>query len=121
MPVFPESLDGKPYTNPAVLCASGTDDEFFKYRCPEGREIYFQQYGEYNIHKIWRDDALPCRVYLRHCVLAAQSLGDEAYNNFLDHTFIADRETTIRQYFEKMGTSIMEEEPPESLKTRYGG
>ncbi|KAL5065465.1 hypothetical protein RYX36_027202 [Vicia faba] len=119
--VFPQSLDGKPYTNPAVLCASYTDDEFFKYKCSEGREIYFQQYGEYNIHKIWRDDALPCRVYLRHCVLAAKSLGDEAYNNFLDHTFIADRETTIRQYFEKMGTSIMEEEPPESLKTRYGG
>ncbi|XP_058757998.1 uncharacterized protein LOC131631225 [Vicia villosa] len=121
LPVFPESLDGKPYTNPAVLCGSYTDEEFFKYRCPEGKETYFRQYGEYKIHKIWRDDALPCRVYLRHCVLAAKSLGDEAYNNFLDHTFIADRKTTIRQYFEKTGTSIMEEEPPESLKTRYGG
>lgn len=32
----------------------------------EGRELYFQQYGEYKNHKIWRDDALPCRVYLRH-------------------------------------------------------
>ncbi|CAJ2653959.1 unnamed protein product [Trifolium pratense] len=119
--VVPESLDGKPFTNPAVLCASYTDEEFFKFRCSEGREMYFQQYGEYNIHKIWRDDALPCRVYLRHCVLAAKNLGDEAYNNFLDHTFVADRKTTIRQYFEKMGTSIMDEEPPESLKTRYGG
>lgn len=54
-------------------------------------------------------------------VLAAKSLGDEAYSNFLDHTFLADRKTTIQQYLEKMGTSIMEEEPPESLKTRYGG
>ncbi|TKY54181.1 hypothetical protein E2542_SST18587 [Spatholobus suberectus] len=119
--VVPESLDGKPFTNPAVLCASYTDEEFFKFRCSEGREIYFQQYGEYKIHKIWRDDILPCRVYLRHCVLAAKSLGDEVYNNFLDHTFLADRRTTIRQYFEKVGTNIMEEEPPESLKTRYGG
>ncbi|KAI5417165.1 hypothetical protein KIW84_041963 [Lathyrus oleraceus] len=54
-------------------------------------------------------------------VLAAKSLGDEVYNNFLDHAFIADRKTTIRQYFETIGTGIMEEEPPESLKTRYGG
>lgn len=54
-------------------------------------------------------------------VLAAKSLGDEVYNNFLDHTYLADRRTTIRQYFEKVGTNIMEEEPPESLKTRYGG
>ncbi|KAJ1395326.1 hypothetical protein SESBI_33479 [Sesbania bispinosa] len=119
--VVPESLDGKPFTNPAVLCASSTDEEFLKFKCSEGREIYFKQYGEYMIHKIWRDDVLPCRVYLRHCVLAAKNLGGEAYNNFLDHTFLADRKTTIRQYFEKVGTSIMEEEPPESLKTRYGG
>lgn len=119
--VFPESLAGVPFTSPAVICASYSDEEFFKFRCCEGREIYFKQYGEYNIHKIWRNDVLPCRVYLRHCVLAAKSLGDEAYNNFLDHTFIADRKTTIRKYFEKMGTSIMDEEPPESLKTRYGG
>ncbi|KAG5144040.1 hypothetical protein AAZX31_07G226700 [Glycine max] len=119
--VVPETLDGKPFINPAVLCASYTDEEFFKFRCSEGREKYFEQYGEYKIHKIWRDDVFPCRVYLRHCVLAAKSLGDEVHNNFLDHTFLADRKTTIRQYFEKVGTSILEEEPPESLKTRYGG
>ncbi|KAK7264666.1 hypothetical protein RJT34_32276 [Clitoria ternatea] len=120
--VVPESLDGKPFTNPAVLCASSTDDEFFQFKCNEGREKYFQQYGEYKIHKIWRDDALPCRVYLRHCVLAAKRLGDEVYKNFLDHTFLADRKTSIRQYFEKVGSNlIMEAEPPESLKTRYGG
>ncbi|XP_058758015.1 uncharacterized protein LOC131631239 [Vicia villosa] len=119
--VFPESLDGKPFPNPAVICASYTDEEFCKNKCSEGKETYFQPYGEYNVHKIWRDDVLPCRVYLRHCVLAAKSLGDEAYSNFLDHTFIADRKTTIRQYFETVGTGIMEEEPPESLKARYGG
>ncbi|CAJ1940954.1 unnamed protein product [Sphenostylis stenocarpa] len=119
--VVPESLDGKPFTNPAVLCASNTDEEFFKFKCSEGREKYFEQYGEYKIHKMWRDDVLPCRVYLRHCVLGAKSLGEEVYNNFLDHTFLGDRETTIRQYFERVGIKIMYEEPPESLKIRYGG
>ncbi|BAT77099.1 hypothetical protein VIGAN_01518800 [Vigna angularis var. angularis] len=119
--VVPESLDGKPFTNPAVLCASYSDEEFFKFKCTEGREKYFERYGKYKIHKIWRDDVLPCRVYLRHCALGAKSLGEEVYNNFLDHTFLGDRKTTIRQYFEKAGSKIMEEEPPESLKTRYGG
>jgi len=61
-------------------------------------------------------------MVLNSCsVLAAKSLGDEVHNNFLDHTFLADRKTTIHQYFEKVSTCILEEEPPESLKTRYGG
>lgn len=30
------------------------------------KEIYFQHYGRFNIDKIWRDDILPCRLYLRH-------------------------------------------------------
>ncbi|XP_028756666.1 uncharacterized protein LOC114715921 [Neltuma alba] len=119
--VVPETLDGKPFPNEAVLCSSSSDEEFFKFRCKEGKEVYFQQYGQYKIHKIWRDDVLPCRVYLRHCLLAAKNLSDEAYNNFLDHTFLGDRKTSIRQYLEKVGTSIMDEEPPESLKARYGG
>lgn len=54
-------------------------------------------------------------------VLAANSLGHEAYNNFLDHTFLGDRETTIREYLATTGSGIMEEEPPEPLKHRYSG
>ncbi|XP_062150328.1 uncharacterized protein LOC133858890 [Alnus glutinosa] len=119
--VLPETLDGRPFDNRAVLCARYSDEEFFQVRCKGSKEIYFQHYGRYNIHKIWRDDILPCRVYLRHCVLAAKNLSDVAYNNFLDHTFLADRKTTIREYLATTGSGIMEEEPPESLKTRYGG
>lgn len=54
-------------------------------------------------------------------VLAAKNLGDEVYDNFLDHTFLGDRKTTIRQHLAAKGSGIMEEEPPESLKVRYGG
>lgn len=28
--------------------------------------MYFQLFGRYGIDKIWRDDILPCRTYLRH-------------------------------------------------------
>ncbi|XP_047338141.1 uncharacterized protein LOC124941830 isoform X2 [Impatiens glandulifera] len=119
--VAPQTLDEKPLILPAVLCARYTDEEYFQNRCKGSHEIYFNRYGRHNIDKIWRDDVLPCRVYLRHCVLAAKNLGKEAYNNFLDHTFLADRETTIGEYLRTTGAGIMEEEPPELLKFRYGG
>ncbi|KAL5538482.1 hypothetical protein UlMin_044636 [Ulmus minor] len=119
--VLPETLDAKPYDNPAVLCGRYSDEEFFRVRCKGSKDTYFKLYGQFNIDKIWRDDILPCRAYLRHCVLAAKNLGEEAYNNFLDHTFLGDRKTTIGEYLAATGAGIMEEEPPESLKTRYGG
>ncbi|GAA0164337.1 hypothetical protein LIER_19999 [Lithospermum erythrorhizon] len=119
--VVPETLNGLFYSSPAVICAHYSDDELFKNRCQGSPEVFYQIYGRYDIHKIWRDDLLPCRAYLRHCVLAAKNLGDLAYNNFLDHTFLGDRKTTIRKYLATTGLGIMEEEPPESLKERYGG
>ncbi|KAL0388839.1 UNVERIFIED_CONTAM: hypothetical protein Sradi_2765700 [Sesamum radiatum] len=90
------------------------------YTTPSEAEIFFQQYGRYGIHKIWLDDILPCRVYLRHCVLAAQNLHHIAYDNFLDHTFLGDRKTTIREYLRTTGSGIMEEEPPQQLKHIFG-
>ncbi|KAM6545091.1 hypothetical protein CsatB_025827 [Cannabis sativa] len=119
--VLPETLDEKPFDKLAVLCARYSDEEFLRIRCKGSKDIYFQHYGRYGIDQIWRDDILPCRAYLRHCVLAAKNLSDEAYNNFLDHTFLGDRKTNIREYLATTGSGIMEEEPPESLKTRYGG
>ncbi|KAL5983657.1 hypothetical protein ACLOJK_017747 [Asimina triloba] len=56
-----------------------------------------------------------------YSVLAAKNLGEAAYENFLDHTFLSDRKTTIRQHLSTTGSGIMEEEPPETLRSRYGG
>lgn len=65
---------------------------------------------------------LSIRILSLSCsVLAAKNLGDVAYANFLDHTYLADRKMTIREYLRTSGLGIMEEEPPESLKSRYGG
>ncbi|CAN4104690.1 unnamed protein product [Withania somnifera] len=119
--VIPETLNGLFYINPAVICTRYSDEEYMKNRCKGDGCIVFQLYGRYNIDNIWRDDIFPCRIYLRHCVLAAQNLGDLAYDNFLDHTFLGDRRTTIREYLSTTGSVIMEEEPPELLKERYGG
>ncbi|KAK4433894.1 hypothetical protein Salat_0552100 [Sesamum alatum] len=119
--VIPETFNGLLYTTPSVLCARYSDEEYFLNRCKGSKEIFFQRYGRYGIDKIWVDDILPCRVYLRHCVLAAKNLSETAYDNFLDHTFLGDRKTTIREYLATTGSGIMEEEPPEELKYRYGG
>ncbi|KAI3690097.1 hypothetical protein L2E82_48072 [Cichorium intybus] len=119
--VQPESLQGNQYVTPAVLCARYSDEEYFQNRCKGSKEVYHERYGKFGIDKIWRDDVLPCRVYCRHCVLAAKNLGDDAYENFLDHTYLADRKTTLGKYLATTGFGIMEEEPPEVLKVRYGG
>lgn len=54
-------------------------------------------------------------------VLAARNLGEVASDNFLDNTFLGDRSTSIRKYLSSTGVGIMEEEPIEALKARYGG
>ena len=41
------------------------------------------------------DNMLPCRLYLRHCVLAAQSLGPVAHENFLDNSFLVSTATLL--------------------------
>ncbi|XP_062108666.1 uncharacterized protein LOC133819421 isoform X2 [Humulus lupulus] len=64
--VLPETLDEKPFDKLAVLCARYSDEEFLRIRCKGSKDIYFQQYGRYGIDKIWQDDILPCRAYLRH-------------------------------------------------------
>jgi len=89
-------------------------------KCHNSDEEFFKKYGQYGIDKVWRDDVLPCRPYLRHCVLAAKKLSDDISNNFLDHTYLADRKTTIRQYLEQK-PDIMTELPPENLRERYNG
>jgi hypothetical protein len=63
-------------------------------RCPP--EEWQQRYGVHGISRVWYDDLLPCRVYLRHCVLAAQGFCPEAHNSFLDATFLSGACTLAR-------------------------
>ncbi|MCO5574623.1 hypothetical protein L7F22_028412 [Adiantum nelumboides] len=118
--VFPEYQDKALASQPAVVCARYSDEEYFDHRCKGSKDEFFKRYGRFGIERVWRDDIFPCRLYLRHCVLAAQNLGTDVLYNFLDHTYLGDRITTIRQYLE-IHPQIMQEEPPPLLKERYGG
>lgn len=93
-----------------LICARFSDEEYLRERCGGSKEKLFQNYGKHGITKIWDDDILPCRPYLRFCVLASQQFGEDVYNSFLDATFLGDRKTTIRAYL-KVHNDIMLEEP----------
>ncbi|CAI5458899.1 unnamed protein product [Closterium sp. Yama58-4] len=118
----PDSLaaESSSPTHGAVICSRYSDQEYLQIRLKGNRDEYEKQYGRWGVERVWDDTLLPCRVYLRHCVLAAQGLGEEALASFLDHTFLADRQTTIRQYLLRH-PDIMSEPPPPSLADRYGG
>ncbi|GBF99319.1 hypothetical protein Rsub_12100 [Raphidocelis subcapitata] len=116
--VRPTALDGARQERLAVLCAANTDEEYRARRCPP--DEWARRWGRYGIDRVWRDDVLPCRVYLRHCVLAAKGFCPEAYESFLDGTFLSDRRTTVREYLRRH-PDIMEELPPPELLERYSG
>ncbi|KAL0033086.1 hypothetical protein WJX79_002182 [Trebouxia sp. C0005] len=112
------TLENVPLPRLSVLCTKWDDETYKMHRCPP--EEWARRYTQYGVDRVWRDDVLPCRVYLRHCVLASHKLGQFSYDSFLDHTYLADRSTTIRQYLAR-NPGIMAEKPPDSLVSRYSG
>lgn len=108
-------------TSTAIICTRSTDEAYLQ---QWGQERFDEYYAKYGIHTIWGwkpDSGLrPCAVYLRHCYLAAASMGKVCLDSFLDETFLVDRVTTIREYLEK-NPHVMETRPPLELAERYGG
>lgn len=119
-----------------VICRRSTDEAYISLW---GEEHWQVQYEKYGVKTIWnwdKDSGLrPCPVYLRHCVLASwncgggtvsgdswssDGAGGPCYNSFLDDTYMVDRKTTIRKYL-KQYPNVMELQPPEILRERYGG
>ena len=105
-----------------LLCTSSKDDEEYLKRWGQGRfDNYYRKYG---IDKIWgwsSDSGLrPCAIYLRHCYLAAKSMGEQCFNSFLDDTYLVDRTTTVREYL-KSHPEVLECTPPPDLAERYSG
>ncbi|CAL5346909.1 unnamed protein product [Camellia sinensis] len=123
--VLPETLDGKLFTSPAVceigqfvLCARFSDEEYLQIRCKG--EVKKSIFSDMDNITFTRSGVMIS--YLAVFIFGtAKNLGDEAYNNFLDHTFLGDRKTTIREYLVTTGSGIMEEEPLESIKAIYSG
>ena len=105
----------------ALICARSTDDAYLE---RWGKERFHEYYAKYGIESIWgwkeNSGLRPCAVYLRHCYLSAQSMGEECLASFLDDTVLVDRITTVRQYLEQYPEVLLNEPPPE-LVDRYSG
>lgn len=105
-----------------TLCTRYTDEGFVE---RWGKERFEENYGKYGIQTIWgwqKNSGLrPCRVYLRHCYLAAKSMGQECFDSFLDETFLVDRDTTIREYINQHPGLIENTIPPPGFEQRYSG
>ena len=50
---------------------------------------------------IYRKDILPSRPYLWRCLAAHALAGEAAYKNFLETTYLADRQTPLKDYIDK--------------------
>ena len=104
-----------------VLCTRSTDEAYITKWGQDHFDLHYKKFGIDTIWNFSKDSGLrPCAVYLRHCVLAAQSMGDECYNSFLDETFLVDRTTTVREYLQQYPDTLNTLPPPE-LASRYGG
>lgn len=104
-----------------VVCAAfASDEDMIRERYGGDAERFREHYAPHGIERVWRRDILPCRVYLRHCVLSARAWGREVGDNFEDATFLADRRTTVRQHLAR-NLTLMDELPPPVLASRYNG
>ena len=107
--------------NEGIICTRSTDEIYID---RWGMDHFEKQFKQYGIDTIWNwshDSGMrPCAVYLRHCYLAAQGMGTECFNSFLDDTFLIDRTTTIREYLSQHG-EVLETTPPPELRERYSG
>ena len=81
------------------MCTEYNDADYLLNKCVLP-SAYFERVGQYYDKKIWRDDILPHKQYLAFCLGAVSSVSDDMKDNFLDTTFLADGETSIRTFLD---------------------
>ncbi|CAK4246486.1 unnamed protein product [Aphanomyces euteiches] len=119
----------------ALMCLASNDEELI---ANKGQAFFDDNYRAFGLHTVWGWDPdsgiLPCRVYLRHCILAVQKLGkvqltykdtftsikQEVEEDFMINSYLGDRQTTIKDYVAKH-PDIMNAVPPATLVGRYSG
>jgi hypothetical protein len=110
-------------TRVGMMCARSSDELYFQKWGPDHFQVRYQQYG---INTIWNyptsSSIKPCTIYLYHCYKAAQSMGLDCFNSFLDDTYLIDRATTIRQYVHELHPTLFDNiQIPKELQDRYCG
>lgn len=116
-----DDKNGKSNQRMGIICARSTDEEYIR---RWGQARFDDNYGRYGVSTVWgwtpHSGLRPCAVYLRHCYLAAQSMGAVCLDSFFDETYLIDRTTTIRHYLEQY-PEVLDTVPPPTLAERYNG
>lgn len=112
--------DGQP-GGEGLLCCNTSDAHQKELN---GADAFERDYVSVGLPTLWHWAAdsglLPCRTYLRHCVLSARAHGPEVEANLLDRTLLVDRATTIREHLARH-PEILTEAVPEAVAERYPG
>lgn len=100
-----ENMDGSEEGRALTFFGFRSDHEFLANKSRSDRDILHERRLGYE-GDVYRHDVFPADSYLDKCFRAYRSAGEEAYHNFLDHSFLGDRETTLRQYLLEKGEDI---------------
>ena len=65
------------------------------------RHRQWRAFKDNTADKMWRSDILPEEEYLQECIEASQEIHQNVHQNFLDTTFLADGQTSIRDYIQQ--------------------
>ena len=82
-----------------IMCTEWTDEAYRATRIKDEAD-YHDRVGRHYQGKLWRDDILPFPEYLQLCLDAAQSHSEALVEHFLQSSFLADGETTLKQYLQ---------------------
>lgn len=85
----------------AILCYENVDHQIDPRLV--GRTSLLDLYEDYDVTALWHTMHKPAQHYIEHCLAAAYELGSDFFGNFLDQSFLHDRQTTIRSFIESEG------------------
>ncbi|MEP3891236.1 MAG: hypothetical protein ABJN69_12315 [Hellea sp.] len=88
----------------AIICYEGTDHDIDTSLI--GVSDIYALYEQYGVISFWHTQHLPAEIYLKHCLASARALGERYVRNFLDTSFIYDRETSVRAFLTASGVDI---------------
>lgn len=88
----------------AIICYEGTDHDIDTSLV--GVSDIYALYEQYGVSSFWHTQHLPADIYLKHCLASARALGEDYVSNFLDASFIYDRETSVRAYLAGAGVDV---------------
>lgn len=82
-----------------LMCTTASDEWYKTQKCISSSD-YENRVGRYYQGAIWRNDIFPYPRYLQFCLRSAAEQGQTVLDNFLDSSFLADGQTSLRSYLQ---------------------